>query len=86
MITSESSEETGVDPVFGGGGFRGYTKAYINHLFRSQEILALTLLSLHNIHFMIKLTDKIKKALESDTFFEAKKDFFLFYYSKKGEL
>jgi queuine/archaeosine tRNA-ribosyltransferase len=35
---------------------------------------------------MIKLTDKIKKALESDTFFEAKKDFFEKYYSKKGAL
>jgi queuine tRNA-ribosyltransferase len=77
---------TPLDPECDCQACRGYTKAYINHLFRSQEILALTLLSLHNIHFMIKLTDKIKKALESDTFFEAKKDFFEKYYSKKGAL
>lgn len=30
MITSESIEETGDYPVFGGGGFRGYTNSYTN--------------------------------------------------------
>jgi len=75
-----------LDPECDCQACKGYTKAYLNHLFRSQEILALTLLSLHNIHFMIKLTDKIKKALESDTFFETKKEFFEKYYSKKGAL
>ncbi len=72
-----------LDPECDCQACRGYTKAYLNHLFRSQEILALTLLSLHNIHFMIKLTDKIKKALETDTFLEAKKEFFTKYYSNK---
>ncbi|MBQ1609845.1 MAG: tRNA guanosine(34) transglycosylase Tgt, partial [Elusimicrobia bacterium] len=62
---------------------RGYTKAYLNHLFRSQEILALTLLSLHNINFMLKLTDKIRKALVEDTFLETKQEFFRKYYSNK---
>ena len=59
---------------------RGYTKAYLNHLFRSQEILALTLLSLHNINFMLKLTDIIRKSIENDTFYETKKAFFDKYY------
>jgi len=72
-----------LDPECDCQACRGYTKAYLNHLFRSQEILALTLLSLHNIHFMIKLMDKIKKALETDTFLEAKKEFFTKYYSNK---
>ncbi|NDC21848.1 tRNA guanosine(34) transglycosylase Tgt [bacterium] len=31
-----------------------YTRAYIHHLFKSNEILALTLMSLHNEHFIIK--------------------------------
>ncbi len=62
---------------------RGYSKAYLNHLFRSQEILALTLLSLHNINFMLKLTDKIRKALVEDTFLETKQEFFRKYYSNK---
>ncbi|MHB9156390.1 MAG: tRNA guanosine(34) transglycosylase Tgt, partial [Endomicrobiales bacterium] len=37
----------------------GYSRAYLNHLFRSQELLVLRLLSLHNIHFMIKLLNII---------------------------
>jgi queuine tRNA-ribosyltransferase len=60
----------------------GYTKAYLNHLVRSQETLYLTLLSLHNIHFMVDLMTKIRKSLGNDTFLKAKKEFFEKYYSK----
>ena len=59
-----------------------YTKAYLNHLVRAQETLYLTLLSLHNIHFMVNLMTKIRKSLENDMFFKAKKEFFEKYYSK----
>lgn len=52
-----------------------YNRAYLSHLFRSQEILALRLLALHNLYFMIKLTEIIRKSIESDTFSQAKKDF-----------
>ena len=62
---------------------RGYTKAYLNHLFKSQEILAHTLLSLHNIHFMLKLTKIVQEAIQTDTFFKVKQEFFNKYYSKK---
>jgi len=61
---------------------KGYTKAYLNHLVRAQESLYLGLLSLHNIYFMVNLMSKIRKSLESDTFLEAKKEFFESYYSK----
>jgi len=59
-----------------------YTKAYLNHLVRAQETLYLTLLSLHNIHFMVNLMTKIRKSLENDMFLKAKKEFFEKYYSK----
>jgi queuine tRNA-ribosyltransferase len=64
----------------------GYTKAYLNHLVRSQESLYLTLLSLHNIYFMVDLMTKIRKSLESDTFLKAKKSFFEKYYFKKNKI
>lgn len=69
-----------LDPECDCQACKGYTKAYINHLFRSQEILALTLLSLHNVNFMLKLTDIIRKAIENDNFYKAKKAFFEKYY------
>ncbi len=52
-----------------------YSRAYLNHLFRAQELLALRLLSLHNIHFMLQLLDKIRNAISADRFREAKREF-----------
>ncbi|GHT61510.1 queuine tRNA-ribosyltransferase [Endomicrobiia bacterium] len=60
----------------------GYQKAYLNHLVRSQEILYLSLLSLHNVHFMVNLMATIRKSLENDTFLKTKQKFFERYYSK----
>ncbi|MCL2144726.1 MAG: tRNA guanosine(34) transglycosylase Tgt [Endomicrobia bacterium] len=73
---------TALDPECGCPTCKGYTKAYLNHLVRAQESLYLSLLSLHNIYFMIDLMTKIRKSLESDTFLEAKKEFFGKYYSR----
>lgn len=73
---------TALDPNCGCPTCKGYTKAYLNHLVRAQESLYLSLLSLHNIYFMIDLMTKIRKSLESDTFLEAKKEFFEKYYSR----
>jgi queuine tRNA-ribosyltransferase len=58
----------------------GYSKAYLNHLVRAQETLYLTLLSLHNIYFIVNLMSNIRKSLENDTFFKSKKEFFEKYY------
>jgi queuine tRNA-ribosyltransferase len=60
----------------------GYSKAYLNHLVRMQETLSLSLLSLHNIYFMVDLMSIIRKSLENDTFLRSKKVFFEKYYSK----
>lgn len=57
-----------------------YSRAYLNHLCRAQELLVLRLLSLHNIYFMIKLTKIIRKSIELDNFTEAKRAFFATYH------
>ena len=54
---------------------RNYTRAYLNHLFRADEILASTLASIHNEFFVINTVDKIRESLENGTFFEYKRDF-----------
>lgn len=61
----------------------GYSRAYLNHLFRTQEILSLRLLTLHNLYFMIKLLDIIRKSIDSGNFLKAKKDFFFKYFSNE---
>ena len=52
-----------------------YTKAYIRHLLMCDEILAGTLLSIHNIRFLIKLTEDIRESIKNDNFLEFKESF-----------
>ena len=40
-----------------------FTRAYIRHLFVSDEILGLRLLSLHNVHFLLSLARSVRKAI-----------------------
>ncbi|WP_071189812.1 tRNA guanosine(34) transglycosylase Tgt [Trichormus sp. NMC-1] len=47
-----------------------FSRAYISHLVRSQEILAYTLLSIHNITELIRFTQKIRASILSDRFVE----------------
>jgi queuine tRNA-ribosyltransferase len=60
-----------------------YTSAYLHHLFRSGELLANTLATIHNERFIIRLVDDIRASITSGTFFDFKKDFLTNYYSKK---
>jgi queuine tRNA-ribosyltransferase len=47
---------------------QNFTRAYLSHLVRAQEILAYTLLSIHNITELIEFTQRIRQAILSDTF------------------
>lgn len=59
---------------------RNYTRAYIQHLYKAKEILGLTLLSLHNEHFIIKLVDDIRHSIENSSFAELKDAWLKRYY------
>ena len=64
------------------GSYTGtrYTKAYLAHLYRSREILAATLGSIHNIHFMVKLVAEMRQALEKGVWQSVKQDFLMRFY------
>jgi queuine tRNA-ribosyltransferase len=79
--TQYRNDFTALDPQCSCPACKGYTKAYLNHLVRAKESLYLTLLSIHNIYFMIDLMKTIRQSIETDTFLQAKKDFFAKYYS-----
>lgn len=59
---------------------KNYTRAYIHHLFRANEILGLTLASIHNERFVVRTVDLIRESIKDNTFFEYKKDFLEKYY------
>jgi queuine tRNA-ribosyltransferase len=47
---------------------QNFTRAYVSHLLRSQEILAYTLLSIHNITELIRFTQRIRESILNDRF------------------
>jgi queuine tRNA-ribosyltransferase len=47
---------------------RNYTKAYLRHLFKSHEMLAATLATIHNIHFLKTVVDGARNAILDGTF------------------
>lgn len=52
---------------------KSYSRAYINHLFRSHELLAYTLASYHNVAFTINLTNQIRQSIIKGNFQDLKK-------------
>ena len=55
---------------------RNFTRAYIRHLFNVHEILGMRLTTLHNINFMIRLMDNIRRAIAENRYERAKEEFF----------
>lgn len=47
---------------------RRYTRAYIRHLFKAKEMLAMRLCVLHNLHFYNTMMEEIRLALDEDRF------------------
>lgn len=57
-----------------------YSKAYIQHLFRAKELLANTLMSIHNEFFIVGLVDQMRAAIEDGTFFAFRDEWLVRYY------
>jgi queuine tRNA-ribosyltransferase len=51
---------------------RNYTRAYLRHLWKANEMLGHRLLSIHNIQFLVDLTANIRAAIREDRFMEYK--------------
>ena len=59
---------------------KNYTRAYLHHLFRTDEITAKVLASIHNEHFVVSVVDKIRESLLDGTFADYKEEFLKRYY------
>lgn len=60
-----------------------YTKGYIRHLITTKESLGGSLLSIHNIRFLIKLTEELRDAIHNDCILEYREKFIQEYQEKK---
>ena len=66
-------DETPIDETCNCPACRRYTKAYIRHLFKAKEMLAMRLCVMHNLYFFNSLMEEIRQAIEEDRFHEYKK-------------
>ena len=63
-------DHTPLDPSCPCSCCRNHTRAYLHHLLKSDEILGLTLLSLHNITQLVRFTTAMARAIEDGCFSE----------------
>lgn len=61
-----------------------YTQAYLHHLVHAKELLAATLLTIHNEHFIVGLVAKIRQSILDGNFYEFKEDFLGSYNYKRN--
>ena len=62
---------------------KNFTRAYIRHLIKCDEILGARLLSIHNLRFLVHLMENVRKAIEEDRLTEFREEFYGKYYEGK---
>lgn len=68
-------DDTPIDETCQCDTCRNYSKAYLRHLFKSNEMLGMRLAVIHNLHFYNNLMAEIRKALENNTFEDYKNEY-----------
>jgi queuine tRNA-ribosyltransferase len=71
-----AEDDRPLDPTCGCYTCRGYSRAYLRHLFRAGEMSAATLNTLHNLHFYLDTLRRIREAIMCGRF-ESFKQVFL---------
>ena len=56
---------------------QNYTRSYLHHLFKIDEMLGMQLLTIHNIHYMNKMMEFIRTSINNDRFEDAQKEWFV---------
>ena len=65
---------TPLDPACDCYTCRNYTKAYLNHLCRTNEGFGTRLMSIHNIRFLLHLMEEVRKAIKEDRYDDFKRE------------
>lgn len=65
---------------------RTFSAAYLHHLFKSRELLAYRLATIHNLYFIHKLMEQMRQALLDDSFVKLKDTFLANYQTTNEEM
>lgn len=77
------TDYTALDPECDCYTCTNYTRAYIHHLFRTNELLSNTLATIHNEQFIVRLVDQIRESIDNQTFYEFRDHWLARYYKHK---
>ena len=61
-----------------------YSRAYLRHLFKAGETMSAMLLTEHNLRFLSRLSENIRRSIDEDRFLDYKKDFYARYYNEEA--
>ena len=73
-----------LDETCGCSACARFSRSYIRHLFTSDEILGLRLLSLHNVHFLLALARSAREAIAAGTLDQWSSDWLARYHSRNN--
>ena len=63
---------------------RDFTRGYIRHLIKAEEILGLRLITIHNLHFYLDLMSRARRAIEDGSFADFRARFVAGYKTRDG--
>ena len=76
MNNAKYAEDPGpIDPHCNCPVCRNYSRAYVRHLFKAGEVLAMRFGAIHNLYFYNSLMERIRKELDQGTFEEFRNEF-----------
>ena len=68
MLFRSEHDDGPIDPFCDCPVCRRYSKAYLRHLFKAEEMLAMRFAVMHNLHFYNTLLQRIRDVLEAGNF------------------
>lgn len=71
-----SRDFTPLDPNCDCYACKNFTRAYIRHLFKANEMLGLRLTTWHNLRFLIKLMEDVREAIRNDRLVDFRNEFY----------
>ena len=63
---------------------RNFTRAYLHHLTKADEMVGHTLATIHNVHFVVDLVDQMRRALQAGDFDAFRVEYLGRYYARRS--
>ena len=84
LLVAASRRDFGpIDPECDCYTCANYSKAYLHHLFKTNEFISATLATIHNERFTVRLVDRMRDAIEDGSFADLKAEVMARFYPRR---